>query len=285
MAADDQGNIGYWHPGLLQLKPRGWDERLPYPGTGEAEWRGFLPPNRRPQVVNPQAGLPVRTGTTCRRPAGRRATRPARERLTGRFHRGGVARSARCKAAHRRGGGYEQSARVDRLTGHDRAAAPAGDARAASARRADATGDAAHACSTTILRLERLVPPDRRGRHGRPGRRGLGGVQDGRAAGRARALRRRGASCSTAARASSHAFDASNGDAYALRTLDAARLPPGGEAGASAACRSGSARATRPSGASRGGCTSRRRRARARSPSRSRSSTAGRSSTTPSWAP
>ena len=43
MAADDsQGNIGFWHPGLLPLRPRGWDERLPFPGTGEAEWRGLL---------------------------------------------------------------------------------------------------------------------------------------------------------------------------------------------------------------------------------------------------
>ena len=31
MAADSQGNIGYWHPGLHPLRPRGWDERLPVP--------------------------------------------------------------------------------------------------------------------------------------------------------------------------------------------------------------------------------------------------------------
>src|SRR5215212_10986467 len=43
IAADDAGHIGYWHPGLHPLRPRGWDERLPYPGTGEAEWRGLLP--------------------------------------------------------------------------------------------------------------------------------------------------------------------------------------------------------------------------------------------------
>ena len=57
IAADDRGNIGYWHPGLHQLRPRGYDERLPYPGTGEAEWRGFLAPDRRPQVVNPRQGF------------------------------------------------------------------------------------------------------------------------------------------------------------------------------------------------------------------------------------
>ena len=27
-AADDQGNIGYWHPGLLPESPKTWDERL-----------------------------------------------------------------------------------------------------------------------------------------------------------------------------------------------------------------------------------------------------------------
>ena len=53
MAADSEGNIGYWHPGLHQLKPKRWDERLPMPGTGKAEWRGFLPKDQRPQVVNP----------------------------------------------------------------------------------------------------------------------------------------------------------------------------------------------------------------------------------------
>jgi penicillin amidase len=52
-AADDAGNIGFWHPGLLPLKPRQWDERLPFPGTGEAEWRGFLSVKQRPHVINP----------------------------------------------------------------------------------------------------------------------------------------------------------------------------------------------------------------------------------------
>jgi len=37
ISADDQGNIGYWHPGLHPLRPRNFDERLPYPGTGQAE--------------------------------------------------------------------------------------------------------------------------------------------------------------------------------------------------------------------------------------------------------
>ncbi len=55
-AADDRGNIGYWHPGLLPIRPAGWDERLPYPGTGQAEWRGFLSVAQRPHAINPRQG-------------------------------------------------------------------------------------------------------------------------------------------------------------------------------------------------------------------------------------
>ena len=57
MAADSKGNIGYWHPGLHPLRPLGYDERLPYPGTGEAEWRGFLDrATQTPRVINPKQG-------------------------------------------------------------------------------------------------------------------------------------------------------------------------------------------------------------------------------------
>ena len=54
IAIDSGGNIGYWHPGLFPLRPRRWDERLPYPGTGEAEWRGLLPRTQIPSVIDPQ---------------------------------------------------------------------------------------------------------------------------------------------------------------------------------------------------------------------------------------
>jgi penicillin amidase len=56
MAADDQGHIGYWHPGLVPLRPKGYDERLPFPGTGEAEWRGLLPRTKMPHVIDPKQG-------------------------------------------------------------------------------------------------------------------------------------------------------------------------------------------------------------------------------------
>jgi penicillin amidase len=86
MAADDRGHIGYWHPGLLPIAPKGWDERLPYPGDGRAEWRGFLPVARRPHVIDPKRGwltnwntVPSQGWTT--------GNDPASERLGGPFFR------------------------------------------------------------------------------------------------------------------------------------------------------------------------------------------------------
>jgi acyl-homoserine lactone acylase PvdQ len=88
VAADSQGNIGFWHPGLHPLRPMGFDERLPYAGTGEAEWRGLLDRSQTPHVINPKQGFvfswnnPPSAGWTA-------GDAPARERLTGRFHRAG----------------------------------------------------------------------------------------------------------------------------------------------------------------------------------------------------
>jgi len=87
MAADSQGNIGYWHPGLHQLRPWRYDERLPYPGTGEAEWRGLRDQKATPRVINPKQGwlanwnnLPAQGWTS--------GDSEATERLSGAFHRG-----------------------------------------------------------------------------------------------------------------------------------------------------------------------------------------------------
>jgi penicillin amidase len=55
--ADDRGNIGYWHTGRIPLWPRGADPRLPLPGSGAYDWRGFLPPADWPSVVNPAQGF------------------------------------------------------------------------------------------------------------------------------------------------------------------------------------------------------------------------------------
>jgi hypothetical protein len=107
LAADDQGRIGFWHPGLHPLRPRGWDERLPLPGDGRAEWRGLLPRSRTPRVIDPPGrnylvnwnNVPAKGWTS--------GDAPARERLNGPLHRiamlqGLVARAAADPASFER---------------------------------------------------------------------------------------------------------------------------------------------------------------------------------------
>lgn len=57
--ADDAGDIGYAFTGLQPLRAEGYDHRFAMPGTGEAEWEGFIPAEQMPQVVNPTDGLLV----------------------------------------------------------------------------------------------------------------------------------------------------------------------------------------------------------------------------------
>ena len=56
---DDQGRILYRFTGLQPVRARGFDRRLPMPGTGEAEWAGMLPTSRMPRVKSPKSGLLV----------------------------------------------------------------------------------------------------------------------------------------------------------------------------------------------------------------------------------
>jgi penicillin amidase len=55
--ADDRGRIGYWHTGRIPVRAKGVDPRLPAPGNGRFEWRGYLPPKRWPSVVDPRQGF------------------------------------------------------------------------------------------------------------------------------------------------------------------------------------------------------------------------------------
>ena len=87
LAADDRGHIGFWHPGLYQLRDPRWDERLPLPGDGRAEWRGLLPRKRDPHVIDPPGrnwlvnwnNVPAKGWTS--------GDAPAREQLNGPYHR------------------------------------------------------------------------------------------------------------------------------------------------------------------------------------------------------
>lgn len=55
--ADDRGNIAYWHTGRIPIRARGQDPRLPAPGDGRFDWRGYVPPSRWPSVVDPAQGF------------------------------------------------------------------------------------------------------------------------------------------------------------------------------------------------------------------------------------
>ena len=55
----DNKNIAAFVSGLLPLRPKKVDPRLPTVGTGEYEWTGFLSDKKHPQGVNPRGGLMV----------------------------------------------------------------------------------------------------------------------------------------------------------------------------------------------------------------------------------
>jgi penicillin G amidase len=87
LAADDRGHIGYWHPGLYQLRDPRWDERLPLPGDGRAEWRGLLPRSRDPHVIDPPGRNWLVNWNNVPSKGWTSGDAPARERLNGPYHR------------------------------------------------------------------------------------------------------------------------------------------------------------------------------------------------------
>jgi acyl-homoserine lactone acylase PvdQ len=87
MVADDHGNIGWFHPGRLPNKRRRWDERLPFPGTGGAEWRGILKVSQRPHVISPKRGW-LANWNNAPSVAWTIGDAPDTDRNMGRLHRG-----------------------------------------------------------------------------------------------------------------------------------------------------------------------------------------------------
>jgi penicillin G amidase len=87
LVADDGGHIGWWHPGLLPLRPKRWDERLPLPGTGEAEWRGLLRVKARPKVIDPPQGY-IGNWNNLPSVGWTQGDAPAQETNEGNLHRG-----------------------------------------------------------------------------------------------------------------------------------------------------------------------------------------------------
>jgi penicillin G amidase len=56
LAADTEGNIGYWLTGRIPKRHPGVDPRLPVPGTGEYDWRGVTVATDLVRSINPQEG-------------------------------------------------------------------------------------------------------------------------------------------------------------------------------------------------------------------------------------
>ena len=243
MVADDQGNIGWWHPGRLPIRPKRWDERLPLPGTGSAEWRGFLRPSQRPHVINPDQGwlanwnnMPsvgwtVGDAPATERTSGRAAPRrvPEPPRRARRRRRRATTRSRPSTASA--GTTAQQRALLDAQLRAAAAGATGGGQDACSTRSWPGT-----ATTTAPTRPAPSIPAWRRGRRSRT-----------------RPWRR----CRRAARdwlggpGGSHAFDFGGADAAAFRELDAGRPAAGAPRRRRDAARS----ATRLPGASRAGCT------------------------------
>ena len=188
MAVDSDGNIGFWHPGLLPAAPARWDERLPYPGTGEAEWRGLLDrDDQMPFVINPKQGwlanwnnLPSRGWTS--------GDGTARKRMDGRLFRVGLLFRL-VRAPGRRpfvpGACSDTDPQEAGTTAQQPPLARSTLRRAARGADGEAAEGPAHGAA-----LGRLLPPHRRRRHRRPRRRRVGRLA-GRAArhGRERAGR------------------------------------------------------------------------------------------------
>src|SRR3954468_4524920 len=198
MAADDQGHIGYWHPGLYPLRNVRWDERLPLPGDGSADWDGrrgggAAPPRRRQRRL--ERAPAALEGPARDRPAwaelARQLEQRAREGL-------GLRRSYGARRAPRRlpprGAAAEprfrggEGSRVFRCRDDRGAAQPLVDrdaaCRCAEGARAGSKGrDWSRSCRPEhIARLGRQLHANGRRRHTRAGRRHVAAVQGGRGA-------------------------------------------------------------------------------------------------------
>ncbi len=51
--ADADGHTAYRYAGLVPIRAKGFDPRLPLPAGPEAAWRGFVPPARMPHAYDP----------------------------------------------------------------------------------------------------------------------------------------------------------------------------------------------------------------------------------------
>jgi penicillin amidase len=57
LCATQDGDIGYWFAGRFPIRDPAIDPRLPTPGEGDHEWRGFRSSSELPQAINPKQGF------------------------------------------------------------------------------------------------------------------------------------------------------------------------------------------------------------------------------------
>lgn len=57
--ATKKGEIGFWYCGRPPIRAEGVDPRLPVWGTGEYDWKGILPFEQMPHLINPKQGFLV----------------------------------------------------------------------------------------------------------------------------------------------------------------------------------------------------------------------------------
>ncbi|MFZ4507333.1 MAG: penicillin acylase family protein [Fimbriimonas sp.] len=55
--ATRSGDIGWRYTGKFPIRASSYDPRLPFPGGPATEWKGFLPFDQIPNVVNPKSGI------------------------------------------------------------------------------------------------------------------------------------------------------------------------------------------------------------------------------------
>jgi acyl-homoserine lactone acylase PvdQ len=218
IAADDHGSIGYWHPGLHPLRPKRWDERLPYPGDGRAEWRGLLPRSKTPHVINPAQGwltnwnnLPSAGWTN--------GDSEALERVAGPLHRVRLLQSLVSKVAANPS--YERSTAIAEVSGTTAQQFPFVNRKRLRRARTMATGRGRHTLQALLDWDGDYATADAAGTVDP----GVAIWEEFKDQVEAILLKRMGAPEEAADLAggtgSSHQFDISNGESLALRTLGA----------------------------------------------------------------
>ena len=217
IAADSDGNIGYWHPGLHPLRPQALG-RAPAVSraTGAAEWSGLLPAAKTPQVINPKQGWlanwnnPPSIGWTNGDGDGARAAQRTASTGSASSRRWSRGRSQARASSARPRSCAPRAPRRSSFPFVDRRRLRQATKQRRRRRRRDSAARCARGTATTRpwTRPARSTRASRSGRSSRIGSRrsrcgavGAGGVELAGATGL------------------SHQFDITNGEALALRTL------------------------------------------------------------------